>query len=461
MLCDIHLVGLFSENAVLKVLLFKSPVYRAKMGIYHKYLSNEALDGFDRYKYSCKDTNPLSIYVMHPFWNRVVLLCPKWIAPNLLTLVGFMCCIGHYLIPTIYDYDFSSSSLAIPKIPSGAWIAIGILLFLSHTLDGIDGKQARRTGTSSPLGELFDHGCDAWTTVFTTSTFYNVFGNNGDGFSISTTRMYLVHWCVFVCFHISHWEKYNTGVLYLPWGYDISMISGSLLYVVTGIIGVESYKVAVFGVDVAVAFETSMYVGAFLFTVPMAVTNVHLSYKNSTGKMLPFREAVRPLLPVITMAVLCWSWLIFSPNDIVNADPRCFYYMSGTLYANICCRLIVAQMSSTRSEAISVLLVPLTAAICISLLTPSLPLAGELAVLYLLTAFLTTAQLHYAICVLIQMCDHLKIQCFKIPQSKASEVKYSPVPNGADDHERLISDQVFGDSGSEDLLKVEVAIRGK
>jgi phosphatidylglycerophosphate synthase len=28
-------------------------------------------------------------------------------------------------------------------------------------LDSIDGKQARRTGTSSPLGELFDHGCDA------------------------------------------------------------------------------------------------------------------------------------------------------------------------------------------------------------------------------------------------------------------------------------------------------------
>jgi ethanolaminephosphotransferase len=28
-------------------------------------------------------------------------------------------------------------------------------------LDCLDGKQARRTGTSSPLGQLFDHGCDA------------------------------------------------------------------------------------------------------------------------------------------------------------------------------------------------------------------------------------------------------------------------------------------------------------
>lgn len=27
--------------------------------------------------------------------------------------------------------------------------------------DCIDGKQARRTRSSSPLGQLFDHGCDA------------------------------------------------------------------------------------------------------------------------------------------------------------------------------------------------------------------------------------------------------------------------------------------------------------
>ncbi len=34
-------------------------------------------------------------------------------------------------------------------------------LFLYQSLDAIDGKQARRTSSSSPLGELFDHGCDS------------------------------------------------------------------------------------------------------------------------------------------------------------------------------------------------------------------------------------------------------------------------------------------------------------
>ena len=89
-------------------------------------------------------------------------------------------------------------------------------------LDGIDGKQARRTGTSGPLGELFDHGLDAWTTVMIPTGIYSIFGRGGH--SISTARMYACIWSVFMNFFISHWEKYNTGVLYLPWGYDISMV---------------------------------------------------------------------------------------------------------------------------------------------------------------------------------------------------------------------------------------------
>jgi ethanolaminephosphotransferase len=32
-------------------------------------------------------------------------------------------------------------------------------------MDAVDGKQARRTGSSSPLGQLFDHGCDALGTM--------------------------------------------------------------------------------------------------------------------------------------------------------------------------------------------------------------------------------------------------------------------------------------------------------
>jgi len=38
--------------------------------------------------------------------------------------------------------------------------------FVFYTImDNSDGKQARRTGASSPVGMLFDHGCDACIAV--------------------------------------------------------------------------------------------------------------------------------------------------------------------------------------------------------------------------------------------------------------------------------------------------------
>jgi len=50
------------------------------------------------------------------------------------------------------------------QIPRWASFLCGFGLFVYQSLDAIDGKQARRTGSSSPLGELFDHGCDSVST---------------------------------------------------------------------------------------------------------------------------------------------------------------------------------------------------------------------------------------------------------------------------------------------------------
>jgi len=58
-------------------------------------------------------------------------------------------------------YGGLSSSGSIP-----GWVCIltGILYAIYHLFDLIDGKHARNTKTSSPLGMLVDHGCDALTT---------------------------------------------------------------------------------------------------------------------------------------------------------------------------------------------------------------------------------------------------------------------------------------------------------
>ncbi len=50
------------------------------------------------------------------------------------------------------------------QIPAWVLVLAAIGLFVYQTLDACDGKQARRTGNSSSLGELFDHGCDVVST---------------------------------------------------------------------------------------------------------------------------------------------------------------------------------------------------------------------------------------------------------------------------------------------------------
>lgn len=37
---------------------------------------------------------------------------------------------------------------------------------MGQTFDAIDGKHARKTNRSSPLGQLMDHGCDAFSNSF-------------------------------------------------------------------------------------------------------------------------------------------------------------------------------------------------------------------------------------------------------------------------------------------------------
>ena len=95
-------------------------------------------------------------------------------------------------------------------------------IIFSFLKDGTDGKQARRTQTSSPLGELFDHGLDSWATLFLPVSLYSMFGRNE--FGASVLEMYFILWTIMGIFIISHWEKYNTGILFLPWSYDLAQI---------------------------------------------------------------------------------------------------------------------------------------------------------------------------------------------------------------------------------------------
>ena len=90
--------------------------------------------------------------------------------------------------------------------------AIGF--FIYQSLDAIDGKQARRTGSNSPLGELFDHGCDALSTLFVGLTGVSAIGLQSHpyillGFMLLALELaFFYHWQTYVC-GILHFKRYG------------------------------------------------------------------------------------------------------------------------------------------------------------------------------------------------------------------------------------------------------------
>uniref|UniRef100_U5EUB6 Putative sn-12-diacylglycerol ethanolamine-and cholinephosphotransferase n=1 Tax=Corethrella appendiculata TaxID=1370023 RepID=U5EUB6_9DIPT len=381
------------------------------------YLTKEHLVGFDNYKYNAKDTSPLSIYVMHPFWNALVEYFPKWLAPNVMTFVGFLFTALNFLMLSWFDWGFWASTNMddTTPIPNWFWLLAALNIFLAYTLDGIDGKQARRIGLSGPLGELFDHGLDSYSAVLIPACLYSIFGRGES--SAPPIRMYYIMWTIFFNFYLSHWEKYNTGVLYLPWGYDLGMWGCVIMYLVTWTFGYEFWKqTSLFGLSSGIAMEIFLHISA-MSNLPMVIYNSYRSYKDKTGKMRPPMEAARPLFTYFTFMFISLFWVYKSPNDIMNKDPRAIYILSGTIFSNISCRLIVSQMSNTRCEAFNWMSGVLLISMLFSFKFPIF----ERLILYLLVIGSTLAHWHYGTIVVQQMCKHFNRICFKV--GKLSDTK--------------------------------------
>ena len=212
----------------------------------------------------------------------------------------------------------------------------------------------------------------------------------------------------FICRHVS-WRWFGFFIT------DIFLAGNALLYIITAAVGVEAYKFNIIGgLNPLQLVETAVVAETFLFWLPVSLRNIYLSYREGTGQMRPVLEAILPLAPLMLLLALCWTWALLSVNDIINADPRCFYYMSGTVYANVVSKLIVAQVTGTKCDILIPELLLLAVSVFMSLVLPGLPKIGELFILYILAILVTASHLHYSSCVLIQMCHHLNITFFTI-----------------------------------------------
>ena len=199
-------------------------------------LPKNTLDNLTQYKYKYRNDSILYGYCMSPFLNKMVVFLPKTLAPNLITFCSLLCnIIAFYFSVNDGGFDFSQ------QLKRRTCYIIGFTQLFYSLLDNIDGKQARRTGNSTPFGMLMDHGCDIFTNIFTA---YNmsrllVVGND-DFFS------YSVFFGLLIGFYYMTYEDYKIGEMYFPPinGADEGNFAVFLIGVACGILGQNFLKVS-------------------------------------------------------------------------------------------------------------------------------------------------------------------------------------------------------------------------
>ncbi|KAI5180916.1 ethanolaminephosphotransferase [Nematocida sp. AWRm80] len=112
------------------------------------------LDAIKSYKFNHRDESLLYYRLQIKYWDNILKVIPRWVAPNLITLIGFIAMTISCTLVLLVDSKLQGKSRWLSGVS-------GCLMWFYSTMDCIDGMQARRVGAGSPLGQLFDHGVDS------------------------------------------------------------------------------------------------------------------------------------------------------------------------------------------------------------------------------------------------------------------------------------------------------------
>ncbi|XP_021357685.1 choline/ethanolaminephosphotransferase 1-like isoform X1 [Mizuhopecten yessoensis] len=381
------------------------------------FLTSTQLKRLKEHKYSAQGQSVLEPQ-MQKFWRWLVEQIPETWAPNTITSVGLLINIVTTLLLLVWSAD------AKTEAPRLCYFLCGVGLFLYQSLDAIDGKQARRTGTNTPLGELFDHGCDSVSTVFVTVGL--------------TTAMKMGEEPCYMMFEVlaglylfyqAHWQTYVTGTLIFN-KFDVTESQFGIIgvYFICAIIGPGVWDTVVPGVGLTL--RALAVVGSLLPALFHCRDNLKIIFSGGIGKNKstiaseeeePDRDTstIFPVVPISIVLGLAVMIAFKSTSNLFQNHP-CLYLISfGMVTAKVTNRLVIAHM--TKSEM---------AMLDSSLFGPAMlffnqyfnVLVPEYLLLWICCIYCTVDIVWYSKGVCQEICDFLGIYCFNIT-SKPEKVR--------------------------------------
>jgi len=425
------------------------------------YLTPIAVKRLPHYQYSGADLSLLYKHVLSPLAGWCVdHLTPTWLAPNAITSIG-LCwmilsyCVIWYFCPGMYEANTELNTDY--TVPSAVFLLNGCAMLIYQTLDNMDGKQARKTGSSSPLGLLFDHGCDALNSIFGSANWIAAMGllpgsvavllgeaSGSDNVQNKSFLSELLGGDVIIAtflilspmiaFFIATWEQYFTGKLILPPvnGPSEGLVMGASLSFISYMYGPMIWQQTTL-TDGAIAFLGDKGIMAFS-SMEGRVRNLDIIVLSSifalflelSGKVPSVirsygQEAMRTLLPHVAF-VISTVLIITTDSNIFLRIPRTMCHLISGLFVEQTTQLMLDHMVEGKFSAFRWAMLP-QVALAVAM-AAGVVFSNE-AVDVFFIAYTTGLWVYLALKLKVhvyEICDVLGIWCFDIvsphPKSK-------------------------------------------
>eukprot|EP01083_Nonionella_stella_P147964 467659_1 len=355
------------------------------------------------YKYQSTMKGWLDLNVMDPFWERVVLWFPLSVAPNVITFVGGIQYIVSTFVLSTHCPDFETS------VETWLCYMLGVSLFVYQTMDAIDGKQARRTKQSSPLGQLFDHGIDALICTF-------FFVNTLAILQMGTNWIFIsILMAGYTAFFMVNWRARHCGIMHFG---IIGVTEGEhfciMMAIITGAFGPSIWNISVLGVNVNYLGNFAATLGS-LYSSVNAYFAVQKYYKQNPKKEDPGRVYELLHLALFIMGFVCWNLC-----DVFTDYPWTYLWIAALVFSGIIHRLIVADVTHMKSAKYYSLLNPLCVMVFGSLFEYAMNVENAQSVMnsphmvYGILVYVLVFWLTYVFKVIHEICDTLSIGLFVI-----------------------------------------------
>lgn len=311
-------------------------IHPPKMSGFQKLLGPNQLMKLKEHKYSCVNYSFLDPY-MNPFWIWLVDRCPQSIHPNSLTVGGLAVNAVTTLLLVWCSPD------AITPAPAWTYLVCALGIFVYQTLDAMDGKHARKTGTSSQLGELFDHGCDSLSTLFVTIGVCVAI-------QLGTSPLWLCYY-VFAAagiFYLAHWQTFVTGSLQFG-RFEVTEIQFLCvsLHLISTVFGSDAWNtyVPLVGITLRGVTVWIMVIGTILNTLTK-LTTIFSGGPGLNGSAVGNMSILSPAWPLVFW--LYSAYYVHQNSQTVSEHPLLFIFAWGIVMSKLTNRLVIAHL--TQSE---------------------------------------------------------------------------------------------------------------